>query len=213
MSGRQGDPEPSRQFSDEQIVNWLIDECRDVGNRISSLTTSGDRILTAGSTVIALLATVAVGGGKGYLLMWLPLGVSVVAVYALFLNNLTRALIGYKIGLEREIEKRAGLPLIGWQSRVNVRAGSSHHVKSILIMAGAVYVGSAGLGLSQALHTLVPGAWGHERAWLYILLTSVCILAGTAVTAYCLWIQRGTRDATEQRVRDMFAASQHAAGS
>ncbi|MFF3963726.1 hypothetical protein ACFYZI_19465 [Streptomyces griseorubiginosus] len=105
----------------------MIDECRDVGNRISSLTTSGDRILTAGSTVIALLATVAVGGGKGYLLMWLPLGVSVVAVYALFLNNLTRALIGYKIGLEREIEKRAGLPLIAWQSRVNVRAGSSHH--------------------------------------------------------------------------------------
>lgn len=57
------------------------------------------------------------------------------------------------------------------------------------------------------------GAWGHERALLYILLTSVSILAGTAVTAYCLWIQRGTRDATEQRVRDMFAASQHAAGS
>ncbi|WP_329362776.1 hypothetical protein [Streptomyces sp. NBC_01483] len=101
MPGRPGDPEPSQQFSDEQIVNWLIDECRDVGNRISALTTSGDRILTAGSTVIALLATVAVGGGKGYLLMWLPLGVSVVTVYALFLNNLTRAPVGYKIGLEK----------------------------------------------------------------------------------------------------------------
>lgn len=213
MPGRQGDPEPSQQFSDEQIVNWLIDECRDVGNRISALTASGDRILTAGSTVIALLATVAVGGGKGYLLMWLPLGVSVVTVYALFLNNLTRALVGYKIGLEKEIEKRAGLPLIAWQSRINVRAGSSHHVKSILFMAVAVYAGSAGLGLGQALHTLEPGAWGHERARLYIVLTSVSILAGTAVAAYCLWIQRGTRQATEQRVRDMFADGRRADGS
>ncbi|MCX4588352.1 hypothetical protein OG819_00910 [Streptomyces sp. NBC_01549] len=213
MPGRHGDPEPSQQFSDEQIVNWLIDECRDVGNRISALTTSGDRILTAGSTVIALLATVAIGGGKGYLLMWLPLGVSVVTVYALFLNNLTRALVGYKIGLEKEIEKRAGLPLIAWQSRINVGAGSSHHVKSILIMAVAVYAGSAGLGLSQALHTLEPGAWGHERAWLYIVLTSVSILAGTAVAAYCLWIQRGTRKATEQRVGDMFADGGRADGS
>jgi hypothetical protein len=39
-------------------------------------------------------------------------------------------LVGYKIGLEEEIEKRAGLPLIAWQSRIDVGAGSSHHVKS-----------------------------------------------------------------------------------
>ncbi|GAA1908630.1 hypothetical protein GCM10009837_35790 [Streptomyces durmitorensis] len=207
MSGRLGGPEPSQRFSDEQIVNWLIDECRDAGNRVSALTTSGDRILAAGSTVIALLATIAVGGGKGYLLMWLPLGVSIVIVYGLYLNNMTRALIGYKIGLEKEIEKRVGVPLITWQSRVNVRAGSSHHVKSLLLMGAVVYAASAGLGLSQAFHTLVSGAWGQERAWLYIALTSVSIILGTAVICYCLWIQRGTRKATEQQVTSMFTAT------
>jgi hypothetical protein len=213
VSGRQSGPEPSQQFSDEQIINWLIDECRDAGNRVSALTTSGDRILTAGSTVIALVATVAVGGGKGYLLMWLPLGVSIVIVYGLYLNNMTRALIGYKIGLEKEIEKRAGLPLIAWQSRINVRAGSSHHVKSVFVMAGAVYTASAGLGLSQALDTLVPSAWGHERAWLYITLTTASIVVGTVVIGYCVWIQQGTRKATEQRVTDMFATRGRPAGS
>lgn len=177
------------------------------------LTTSGDRILTAGSTVIALAATVAVGGGRAYLLMWLPLGVSVVIVYGLYLNNMTRALIGYKIGLEKEIEKRVGLPLIAWQSRVNVRAGSSHHVKSVLLLSGAVYTASAGLGLSQAFHTLSPGAWGHERAWLYIVLTTASVVTGIAVTGYCSWVQRGTRQTTAQRVTDMFATTAGPTGS
>ncbi|MGF0173135.1 hypothetical protein ACQF36_22330 [Streptomyces sp. Marseille-Q5077] len=182
----------------------MIDECRDAGNRISTLTTSGDRIIAAGSTVIALLATVAVGGGKRYLLMWLPLGVAVVIVYGLYLNNITRTLIGYKIGLEREIERRVGIPLIAWQSRINVRAGSSHHVKSVFVMCGAVYAASAGLALNQAIDTLSPGAWGHERAWLYVALTSASIVVSTAVIGYCLWIQEGTREAATRRVTDMF---------
>ncbi|MFG2129890.1 hypothetical protein ACGFNV_19090 [Streptomyces sp. NPDC048751] len=205
MCGRRSDPEPSRHFSEEQIVGWLIDECRDAGNRISSLTTSGDRILAAGSAVIALAATVAIEGGKSYLLMWLPLGVAVVIVYGLYLNNMTRLLIGYKIGLEAEIERRVGIPLISWQSRVNVRAGSSQHVKSVFLMAGAVYVAIAALGLNQAFHTLSSGAWGHERAWLYIALTTAGVVAGTVVIAYCVWIQRGADQAAAQRVTDMFA--------
>ncbi|GAA2083910.1 hypothetical protein GCM10009801_44690 [Streptomyces albiaxialis] len=207
MSGQRHGSEPTQQFSDEQIVNWLIDECRDVGGRISALTTSGDRILAAGSTVIALAATVAFGGGKSFLLMWLPLGVSIVITYGLYLNNMTRALIGYKIGLEEEITRRVGLPLIAWQSRVNVRAGSGRHVKTALFLGGVVYAASVGVGLTQALHTLSRGAWGHERAWLYIGLTLASVLVGTVALASCYWIQRRTPTTTARRVAEMFAAS------
>ncbi|MBT2506549.1 hypothetical protein J7I98_11705 [Streptomyces sp. ISL-98] len=203
MPGPQRAPAPS-QFTNEQIVNWLIDECRDAGSRISTLATSGDRILTVGSTVIALAATAAIGGGKSYLLMWLPLGVCVVIVYGLYLNNTTRILVGYKRGLEREIERRTGVPLIAWHSRITVHGGSSRHVKSILFMGGAVYAGSAGLALTQAFHTLSPGAWGHERAWLYIVLTTASVIVGSGVSGYCYWIQRGSTRLTEQRVVDMF---------
>ncbi len=205
MSGQQHGSEPSQQFSDEQVVNWLIDECRDAGNRISTLTTSGDRILAAGSTVIALAATVAFGGGESHLLMWLPLGVSIVIVYGLYLNNLSRALIGYKIGLEKEITRRAGIPLIAWQSRINIRVGPGRHVKTALFLGGVVYAASAGIGLTQAFHTLSYGAWGHESAWLYIGLTIASVMIGTAAIGSCYWIQRRTPTVTAQRVADMFA--------
>jgi hypothetical protein len=61
-----GENSPASHFSDEQIVHWLIDECRDAGGRVSAVSTSGDRILAAGSTVVALAATVAISGGKPY---------------------------------------------------------------------------------------------------------------------------------------------------
>lgn len=192
------------QFTDEQVINWLIDECRNAGDRVLALATSGDRVLTVGSTVIALAATVAIGGGKSYLLMWMPLGVTVVIVFGLYLNNATRALIGYKIGLEREIERRAGVPLISWHSRVHDYAGTTLHVRSILLMGGAVYAGSSGLGLTQAFHTLSPGAWGHERAWLYIALTVASVVAGAGVTGYCYWSQRNSTRLTSQAVADVF---------
>ncbi|MFF3454786.1 hypothetical protein ACFYXH_10710 [Streptomyces sp. NPDC002730] len=207
MPGEPHGPIPSSQFTNEQIVNWLIDECRDAGSRIAALTTSGDRILAAGSTVIALGATVAIGGGKSYLLMWLPLGVAIVFVHGLYLTNMTQALIGYKIGLEKEVERRTGLPLIAWQSRVIAHNGSRRHVMSVFLLGVAVYMASAGLAFTQATHTLTPGAWGHERAWLYITLTAAGVIAGTGVIGYCYWIQRDSIRSTEQRVTDMFAAT------
>lgn len=187
-------------------MDWLIDECRDAGSRISALTTSGDRILAVGSTVIALTATVAIGGGKSYLLMWLPLGVSIVISYGLYLNNMTRALIGYKIGLEQEIERRVGVPLIAWQSRINRGSGSGRHVKGILLLGATTYLASVGIGLAQALRALSPGAWGSERAWLYVVLTSASVAIGVGVISYSFWIQRGASRVTAHRMAEMFAA-------
>ncbi|ANZ34997.1 hypothetical protein BBK82_01810 [Lentzea guizhouensis] len=109
---------PSPRFTETQIVEWLIAECRDVSDRVTTVTTSGDRILTAGVTVMAIAVTVAIGGGKGYLLMWFPFAVSVVILHALYLKKTARSLMGYQLGLEKEIARRTGLPLIAWQSHV-----------------------------------------------------------------------------------------------
>lgn len=68
-----------------------------------------------------------------------------------------------------------------------------------------VYAASAGIGLTQAFHTLSYGAWGHESAWLYIGLTIASVMIGTAAIGSCYWIQRRTPTVTAQRVADMFA--------
>lgn len=203
MPEQQHTPAVSSHFTDEQIINWLIDECRDVGNRIATLTTSGDRILATGSTVIALAATVAIDGGKSYLLMWLPLGISAVVVHALYLNYVALAMIGYKRGLENDIQRRAGLPLIVLQSRI--LHGGSGRLRSMLFIGAAVYTATMGLGLAQAFHTLSPGTWGHERAWLYITLTTLSVAVGLAVNGYFFWTQRGAAGIAEEKVTRMFA--------
>lgn len=123
-------------FTETQIVDWLVDECRDVAGRVTAATVSGDRIFATGTTVIALAATVAIGGGSGYLLMWLPLIVSIVILHGLYLNNMVRNLTRYQIGLEREIERWAGLPLVAWQS--HIRQGErSHRQVKVLLLTGS----------------------------------------------------------------------------
>jgi hypothetical protein len=194
-------------FTEAQIVEWLIDECQDVAGRITALTISGDRIFATGSTVIALAATVAVGGGRGYLLMWLPLAVSIVILHGLYLNNMVRNLIGYQVGLEKEIARRAGLPLIAWQSRI-LRGGRSHQqVKTLLLAALVVYVASAVIGLAQALRTTSPGAWGHELAWLYVTLTVVGVVGSAGLIAYSYLSQRGAVRAAARQVEEAFAGA------
>lgn len=125
---------------------------------------TGDRAVAIGSTVIALTTTVALGGGKPYLLMWPPLSVAVVMVYLLHLQNLVRTLRGHTIGLEEEIARRVGIAVIAWQSLIRGRDGMSPHAKCVTVLSAVVYLGSATVGLVQAFGTLSPGAWvmsGH----------------------------------------------------
>ncbi|WP_434448235.1 hypothetical protein [Lentzea sp. E54] len=198
---------PSPRFTETQIVEWLVDESRDVAGRITTVTTSGDRIFATGSTVIALAATVAIGGGKGYLLMWFPLAVSIVILHGLYLNNMVRNLIGYQIGLEKEILRRTGLPLVAWQSHVQEGGRSHRQVKVLLLTAVVVYAASAVIGLAQALRTATPGAWGHERAWLYIALTVANVVGSAGLIAYSHLSQRGATKAAASKVERAFAAA------
>jgi hypothetical protein len=206
VSEQKRGPVPSTQFADEQIVNWLIDECRDVSSRTAAVTTSGDRILAAGSTVIALSATVAIGGGKSYLLMWLPLAVSIVIVYGLYLRHMAMLLMGYQVGLELEIERRTGLPLIAWQSRI-YRDRRKGQASGLIILGATVYIVSVGIAITQALHTLSREAWGHERAWLYVSLTATSVLIGIGVIVYSYWAQHGSVGLSSRRTTDMFVAT------
>jgi hypothetical protein len=200
-------PEAASKFTEEQVVDWLIDECRDAGTRIAAITTSGDRVVAIGSTVIALSTTVALSDGKSYLLMWLPLSVSVVMVYMLHLYNMVRTLRGYKIGLEEEIERRVGVAVIAWQSLVSERGRVSPHMKSAIVLSATTYLGSAALGLIQAFGTLEPRAWGHERAWLFILLTILSVVIGLGIIGYLSWAQRSSQSVARQRMAGMFAAA------
>lgn len=179
-------PRPAPAFSEEQIVNWLIEECRDAGGRIATLSGSGDRILTTGSAVLALAATVAVGGDRGHLLMALPFGVAITIVFGFYLNNMARTLSAYKIALEKEITRRVGVPIIAWSSHANQGAHVGRPRASLLVLAAIVYLTSVGIGLSQAIRTMSPGAWGHELGWLYLTATIASILIGSGTIGYSL---------------------------
>lgn len=60
------------------------------------------------------------------------------------------------------------------------------------------------IGLVQTFHTISPGAWGHERAWLYIATTTASVALGMAVIAYSLWLVRASAKEALLRVTDAF---------
>jgi hypothetical protein len=71
--------------------------------------------------------------------MGLPLGVTIVIVYGLYMNEMARRLVSYRRGLETEIERRVGVPVALWSSRVNRGRYATDSIKAMLALAATVY--------------------------------------------------------------------------
>jgi hypothetical protein len=202
---RSSEPSPSTA-SDERVTEWLVSECRDLGTRIAELNTSGERLAGPTIALLALAASVAISGGRAYLLMGLPFVLSVIITYLQYLYSDLMAMGGYKRALEEEIERRTGFPVIQWESHVVPSRFSRPQVIGTNLMISLALAASAAVALNEARATTQPGHWGNNHSVWYILLTAVSIVVGFGIILICSRAARRARVRTTAMVRASFAS-------
>jgi hypothetical protein len=190
----------------ERVTEWLVTECRDLGTRIAELNTSGERLLGPTTALLALAASVAISGGRAYLLMGLPFVLSVIITYLQYLYSDLMAMGGYKRALEEEIERRIGFPVIQWESRVVPSRFSRAQVIGTNLMISLALAASAVVALNEARATTQPGHWGNNHSVWYILLTAASIVVGFGTILICSRAARRARTRTTEMVRTSFAS-------
>ena len=205
-AARSSEPSPPTA-SDEPITEWLVSECRDLGTRIAELNTSCERLLGPTTALLALAASVAISGGRAYLLMGLPFVLSIIITYLQYLNSDLMAMGGYKRALEEEIERRTGFPIIQWESRVVPSGSSRTQLIGLRLMLALSLAASAVIALNEARATTQPGHWGNNNSVWYILLTTASIAVGFGTIFICGRAARRTRSRTTEMVRASFASS------
>jgi hypothetical protein len=209
LSVSPADPsEPSQPpASGERVTEWLVSECRDLGTRIAELNTIGERLLGTTTALLALAASVAISGGRAYLLMSLPFVLSVIITYMQYLHSDLMAMGGYKRALEEELERRTGFPIIQWESRVVPSGFSRAQVIGTRLMVVLSLAASAVVALNEAHATTQPGHWGHNNSAWYILLTVSSIVVGFGTVFLCGRAAQRARPRTTEMVRSSFASS------
>lgn len=156
---------PQMQSTPEQITEWLIDECRDVGNRVTELLMVGERVLATTCALLAIASTVALGSGQGHWLMALPFAISSILVYMLFLNNEAMSQGGYREALEVEIQRRTGFPVSQWESLSSRIRNNKVQVNWTVGGMGSAQLLVSVVAIQQALATRSAHHWGHERGF------------------------------------------------
>lgn len=173
-----------RPDTDEsKVIEYLVTECRDIGNRLTAYLLLGERILATSLAILTLAAGLAVNYKKPYLLMGLPLAFSIVILYVLYLNSEAISLGGYKAALEEEITCRVGYPVMFWESKVARMRHHSIPQYSMRVISCLFFVGSIAVALGQAFGTESPTHWGHRYASWYVSGTIASIVASIAAIA------------------------------
>jgi hypothetical protein len=197
--------------NEQLIKEALIAECRDTGERIVELLTSLERILATGAAVLAIIGSVVVASDRAYFLMLLPAALSVVLVYAEFVNNDIKTMGAYKAALEEEIESRLGFPVISWESTV---ARLSQFNRLYQYALGTIFLlalgGSIWVALVQAFATGNPDHWGHKHSIWYILGTILSIGVGVAAVIAGYFKHEKNMRRTKDYVTNMFKAAKTA---
>src|SRR5207248_16874 len=128
LGGRLGVDSAPRMADNDRVTEWLIDEAREAGQRISAVFAIDERVLATGLTVIGLAGTVAVAQGKPYFLMVLPGALAALFCFLSYRYAELFAIAGYKHVLEIAIKERLGVPVIAWESEIASRTGVSSPV-------------------------------------------------------------------------------------
>jgi hypothetical protein len=182
----------------DKVTEWLIDEARDAGRRISEVMSVDEKVLATGITVIGLAATVAVAQQKPYLLMAIPGALAALFCFIAYRYAEAFAISGYKVVLERAIRKRlGGIPVVAWESEIARRRYKSPATLLLGVVLTALYVGASYLAVTQARATEHPHHWGHSHSGLLVALTIGSIAAGAVVAASALWQAIAERARTE----------------
>ena len=169
--------------TDEQLVAWLIEEARSVGEQITQTFLSSERVLATGVAVLSLGAGFAVAREKSYLLMGFPILASVIAAYAAFMSAELMALGGYRAALERKIHLLAGRPVSIWES---VLAEQRHGSTLTWVLRGSLAVVLVAINagaIIASFETRNEGAFGHDNSTLWIAGTLLEVAIGAVAIA------------------------------
>jgi hypothetical protein len=155
-------------IQEQDIVEWLVKECHEVANRITSYLLVGERVLVIGWGVLTVAITIAVSQDQSQFLMGLPFVYCLLLIYLSYLNTEAVSLGGYKAAIELEIVRRVGFPVVSWESQIARQrhwdiAGASVRLLGLILLLGSIVV-----ALIQALATRSPNHWGHADSPLYI---------------------------------------------
>ena len=163
------------------IMESLIAECRDIGERIVTLLNSLERVIYRGSAVLALAVSVVLATDMAYLLTFLPAALSVVILYGEFVNNDIKSMGAYKKALEEKIKAQLDSPVILWESTV-VRLGRFNWIyqAAFAVMFALALIASIVIALLQAFATTKPEHWLHAYSIWIIVGTILSIILGVA---------------------------------
>jgi hypothetical protein len=193
--------------SDEaKVTEYLVAECRDIGNRLTSYLMVGERMLGTSLAILTLAAGLAVNYKTPYLLMGLPLAFSIVMIYVIYLNTEAASLGGYKAVLEEEITRRLGTPVIFWESRVMPMRHHSLAEYCMHILACLFFAGSIIVALAQAFATESPSHWGHQYASWYVAGTIASIIVSVTVLAISFIFERKSHNHVASVTRTILIA-------
>lgn len=171
------DPTNNSTHGTDPVVGWLISEAHRVGDHINAMLLAEDRMITFGAAVITVSSNVALARGAGHLLMALPLLVGLLVAYNSHVKAELYALGGYKAGIEEEITRRVGSPIVFWESQVACR--HRHHTRSKAILTGylaLLWSLSIVISVFEAVQTTMPGHWGYAYRGFWVTTTCVVIV-------------------------------------
>lgn len=161
------------------IIEGLLEECRNVSERLVSYLLMGEKILASSVVLISFGVTLAINSGKIYLLIGLPLSLSLLIVYLLFLNTEALSLGGYQAALEGEVARRLRFPVTHWESEVARHRHSAVANIWIRVIISAAYLSSVAVAVIQAVETTSVDRLGLVNGILCIVGTSASIVAGS----------------------------------
>ena len=177
---------PTPDATSAEVTKWLVEECRDTGNRVKDLLLSDEKLLATGFTLLSAASSVAIASGKAQLLMALPFALSVLFCCVEYQHCHVMALGGYKAILEEAIKTRIGVPVIAWETIIAPTQHRGRAVMAVRTLVVAFYLGSIYAAGYQAVSTATPRHWGHNHSTLYIVLTASSIVLGAVASLIAL---------------------------
>ncbi|KFF58025.1 hypothetical protein JF66_21720 [Cryobacterium sp. MLB-32] len=188
----------------EKIVDLLVKEAQDQGVRLTTYLVLGERVLTMGVTLLALLGTLVVINGQSYVLIGGPFALCVLVTYVLHLNTEAVSLGGYKSALETEVNRRVGSPVQFWESQIAHRRHVDISTFAFRLSLSFLFISSSVVAIHQALRTNEVGQWGHSYSSWIITSTILSILVGSLLVAISFHNELASHRRTQRLSEEIF---------
>jgi hypothetical protein len=185
------------------ITKLLVDDYNEAGKRLTQFMVLDERLLATGVSVISAAASVAIGSGKTYFLLVVPVALAFLFLVIDFLHAEVLALGGYRSVLEEAIETRIGTPISGWERHVAPLRHAARTTAMTRVVAATIYLASVCAALVEASNTTNAKHWGSDHSTLVLTASTLSI----AVSGAAVLVSKARLRSEYRRVREATSAS------